>query len=64
MTNAESAQANSHTIITVSDNHLSKATNDQFLCLPNEKKPVKNNHYKTLPSKEMGNKHKVTVHKK
>ena len=25
-----------------------------------KKKPVQNNHYKTLPNEEMGNKHKAT----
>ena len=28
-----------------------------FFCLPNDKKPVYNNHHKTLPTKEMRNKH-------
>ena len=31
---------------------------------PKWKKPVKNNHYKTLPNTEMGNKHKANMHKK
>ena len=30
MTNAESAKVNSHTLVTVQDNHLSNATRDQF----------------------------------
>ena len=61
-TNAESAQANSGTIVTIEDDHLSNATSDHFFCLPNEKKPVHNNQYKTLPSEEMGNKHKAAMH--
>ena len=36
---------------------------DHFFCLPNEKKPPENNHYKILPSEEMGNKHGATRHK-
>ena len=38
-------------------------SNARPLCYPtNEKKPVYNNHYKTLPSKEMGKKLKATMH--
>ena len=61
-TAAESVQANSHTVVTVWVDHLSNATSDLFFSLPNEKKTVNNNHYKTLPS--VGKKHKVTMHKK
>ena len=32
-------------------------------CLLNEKNPVQNNQYITLPSKEMENKHKATMSK-
>ena len=38
---AESAQANSHTVVTVQDNHLSNVTSDHFICLPNEKNMCK-----------------------
>ena len=47
MTNAESTQANSRTIVTVNDDHLFNATSNHFFYLPNEKKtylkqPLKN----------------------
>ena len=39
-TNAVSTQANSHTTVTVSDDHLSKAAITNYLfCLPNQTKP-------------------------
>ena len=37
-TNAESAQATSHPVVTVQDDHLSNATSDYFFWLQNEKK--------------------------
>ena len=68
MTNAESTQANFHTIVTVQDNKLSNTTSNNFFCLPNEKKKKKktaeNNHTQTLPSEKMWNKHKATMHEK
>ena len=39
-TNAESAQANSYTIIIVQDDHLPNETSDQFFCPPNEQKQL------------------------
>ena len=38
MASTESAQANSHAVVTVKDDHLSTATTDYFFCLPNKKK--------------------------
>ena len=40
MTIAESTQVNSHTIVTVKDNHLPDMTSNCFFCPPNEKKPI------------------------
>ena len=37
ITNVESAQANSHTFITVEDDKLSNATSGHFFSLPNKK---------------------------
>ena len=37
VTNTESAQANSDTIVTVQDIHLSNVTSNHFFCLPNKK---------------------------
>ena len=51
MTNAESAQANSHTIITVFDDHLPNMTSDHFFCLPNEKNLSKTTTTKLYPAK-------------
>ena len=62
MTNADSTQDNSHTIVTVYDNHLSNMTSNFFVSQMKKtfiKQPLHN-----LPSKEMGNKHKSTMHKK
>ena len=39
-TNAESAQANSHPIVTVQGNHLPKATSNYFFASKMKKKPV------------------------
>ena len=40
MTNAESAQENSHTIVTVQDSHLSNKTNDHFFVSQMKKTPA------------------------
>ena len=57
MANAGSTQANYHTIVIVQDDHGSNATSEHFfLSLKWKKKPVENNHYKTLPREEMANK--------
>ena len=40
MTNAESAQANSHPIVTVQDDHLSNATSNYFFDSQMKEKPV------------------------
>ena len=58
-TNTEFAQANSPTIVTVQDDHLSNATSDQFFCPPNEK-----NLSKTTTAKLYTVKKWKTVHKK
>ena len=52
MTNAESAQENLHTIITVYGDHLSNATSDYFFCLPNEKNLSKTTTEKLDPAKK------------
>ena len=59
MTNTESAQANSHIIITVQDNHLSNATRYHFF-VSQMKKILSKTTTKNLSYKEMGNKHKAT----
>ena len=56
MTNAESAQANSYTIVTVLDDHLSNATNDHFFVSQMKKNLFKTTTKKLYPAKKMGNK--------
>ena len=56
MTNAESTQANSHTIITVFDDHLPNMTSDHFFCLPNEKNLSKTT-TTNFTQQKMANKH-------
>ena len=52
-TNAESAQATSHPVVTVQDDHLSNATSDYFFWLQNEKKKLsKTTTTKLYPAKE------------
>ena len=52
MTSAESAQANSYTIVTVQDQR------PLFFVSQVKKKPVQNDRYKTLPCDEMEAMHK------
>ena len=52
MINAESAQANSHTIADVEDNHLSKHNQQPLFCLPNEKDLSKTTTTKLYPTKK------------
>ena len=52
-TNAESTQANSRSVVTVQDDHLSNATSDYFFWLQNEKKALsKTTTAKLYPAKE------------
>ena len=59
-TNAKSALANSLTIVTVWDHHLSNANSDcvfpKFIISQMKKKTVLSNLYKTLPIEKIGNK--------
>ena len=54
-TNAVSTQANSHTTVTVSDDHLSKATITNYLfCLPNQTKPCLKQPLQTFAQRRNG----------
>ena len=52
VTNTESAQANSDTIVTVQDIHLSNVTSNHFFCLPNKKNLSKTTTTKLYPAKK------------
>ena len=51
-TNAESAQANSHPIVTVQDNHLSNMTSEHFFDSQMKKNLSKTTTTKLYPAKE------------
>ena len=53
-----SAQANSHSIVALRDNHLYNSTSNLFLSFPNSKRTCIKQHYK--PFLRVENKHKET----
>ena len=57
-TNAESAQANSPTIVTVEDDHLPNGSSNHFFWPPNEKSLSKTTTTKLYPAKECKKNHK------
>ena len=52
MTNAESDQANSYSIVTVEDDHLYNTTSDHFFTLQNKKNLSKTATKKLYPAKK------------